>query len=404
MFCSHSHLVWEEIDLSHIADNVKELKKIVRNGIKFMAVVKADGYGHGAVESAKAALKSGADMLGVARLGEAVALRYAHIKSPILIFGRVPYQMASGLLEYDLTATVFDYGMARALSEFARGEGQRIKIHIKIDTGMGRVGIIANKELGFPLEKVVDEVKEIKKLEGIDLKGIYTHFATADEKDKSYVKNQFRIFSGCLKGVKDAGIHIEMQHCANSAALIDLPETHLDLVRPGIAIYGLYPSEWVDQNKILLKPALSLKTRIIQLKRVPARFKVSYGCTFETPQESILATVPVGYADGYSRLFSSKGEMLVRGKRAKVVGRVCMDQLVLDVTHIKDVALDDEVVIIGTQDEETILADELAVKAETIHYEIVSSILARVPKIYKYESCKSSSGMISSAEFKDKIR
>ena len=389
MSCSHSHLVWEEIDLSHIADNVKELKKIVRNGIKFMAVVKADGYGHGAVESAKAALKSGADMLGVARVGEAVALRYAHIKSPILIFGRVPYQMVPGLLEYDLMATVFDYGMARALSEFAQGEGQKIKIHIKIDTGMGRVGIIANKELGFPLERVVDEVKEIKKLEGIDLKGIYTHFATADEKDKSYVKNQFKIFSDCLKGIKDAGIHIEMQHCANSAALIDLPETHLDLVRPGIAIYGLYPSEWVDQNKILLKPALSLKTRIIQLKRVPARFKVSYGCTFETPQESILATVPVGYADGYSRLFSSKGEMLVRGKRAKVVGRVCMDQLVLDVTHIGDVALDDEVVIIGTQDEETISADELAVKAETIHYEIVSSILTRVPKIYKYDSCES---------------
>lgn len=389
MSCSHSHLVWEEIDLSHIADNVKGLKKIVRNGIKFMAVVKADGYGHGAVESAKAALKSGADMLGVARAGEAVALRYAHIKSPILIFGRVPYQMVPGLLEYDLTATVFDYGMARALSEFAQGEGQKIKIHIKIDTGMGRVGIIANKELGFPLERVVDEVKEIKKLEGIDLKGIYTHFATADEKDKSYVKNQFKIFSDCLKGIKDAGIHIEMQHCANSAALIDLPETHLDLVRPGIAIYGLYPSEWVDQNKILLKPALSLKTRIIQLKRVPARFKVSYGCTFETPQESILATVPVGYADGYSRLFSSKGEMLVRGKRAKVVGRVCMDQLVLDVTHIEDVALDDEVVIIGTQDEETISADELAVKAETIHYEIVSSILTRVPKIYKYDSCES---------------
>lgn len=389
MSCSHSHLVWEEIDLSHIADNVKELKKIVRNGIKFMAVVKADGYGHGAVESAKAALKSGADMLGVARVGEAAALRYAHIKSPILIFGRVPYQMVPGLLEYDLMATVFDYGMARALSEFAQGEGQKIKIHIKIDTGMGRVGIIANKELGFPLERVVDEVKEIKKLEGIDLKGIYTHFATADEKDKSYVKNQFKIFSDCLKGIKDAGIHIEMQHCANSAALIDLPETHLDLVRPGIAIYGLYPSEWVDQNKILLKPALSLKTRIIQLKRVPARFKVSYGCTFETPQESILATVPVGYADGYSRLFSSKGEMLVRGKRAKVVGRVCMDQLVLDVTHIEDVALDDEVVIIGTQDEETISADELAVKAETIHYEIVSSILTRVPKIYKYDSCES---------------
>lgn len=389
MSCSHSHLVWEEIDLSHIADNVKELKKIVRNGIKFMAVVKADGYGHGSVESAKTALKSGADMLGVARIGEAVALRYAHIKSPILIFGRVPYQMAPGLLEYDLMATVFDYGMARALSEFAQGEGQKIKIHIKIDTGMGRVGIIANKELGFPLERVVDEVKEIKKLEGIDLKGIYTHFATADEKDKSYVKNQFKIFSDCLKGVKDAGIHIEMQHCANSAALIDLPETHLDLVRPGIAIYGLYPSEWVDQNKILLKPALSLKTRIIQLKRVPARFKVSYGCTFETPQESILATVPVGYADGYSRLFSAKGEMLVRGKRAKVVGRVCMDQLVLDVTHIEDVALEDEVVIIGTQDEETISADELAVKAETIHYEIVSSILTRVPKIYKYDSCES---------------
>jgi len=383
MFYPYEHLTWGEINLSNISENVRNLKNMTEKSVKFMAVVKADGYGHGAVEVARTALKSGADMLGVARIDEALKLRYANIKSPVLIFGLTPYKMIPALWEYDLIATVFDYGIAQALSDVARQNNQRIKVHIKIDTGMGRVGLVANKELGFPLNNVVKEIIKIKNLTGIDLQGIYTHFSAADEKDKSYAKKQLEIFLDCLNRIKDAGIHIELRHCANSAALISLPETHLNLVRSGIAIYGLYPAEGIDQNKIILKPALSLKTKIILLKKVPAGFKVSYGCTFETIQTSLLATVPIGYADGYSRSFSLNGEMLVRGKRAEVVGRVCMDQLILDVTHIKDVALDDEVVIIGSQGEETISADELATKSKTINYEIVSSILPRVPRIYK---------------------
>ncbi len=287
------------------------------------------------------------------------------------------------LVDYDLIASIFDFRTALALSKFGEKKNRLIKVHVKIDTGMGRVGFMVNGDLDASMGDIVKKAWEINHLEGLELQGIYTHFATADEKDKSYAKKQFKLFSDCLKKIKDTGTHVKIHYCANSAGVIDLPKTHLDLVRSGIAIYGLYPSCDTDQNKIALKPALSLKTRIVQLKKVPVGFKVGYGCTFETKRASVLASVPVGYADGYSRLFSSKGEMLVQGKRARVVGRICMDQLVLDVTHIKKVALDDEVVIIGNQEEETILADELAKKISTINYEIVSSILPRVPKIYK---------------------
>ncbi len=378
-----SALTWADINLSHIAENIRALKGLIPGRTLFMAVVKANGYGHGSVEVAGTAIAHGADMLGVARVEEALELRSAAIAAPILIFGRTLPAMIPLVWKHDLTATVFDYEAARTLSDRAVQEGVRIRVHVKIDTGMGRVGTIVDPALGFSVEDAVQEIKKIRELQGIDLQGIYTHFATADEKDKTYAENQFNHFSLCLKALADEGIHIELRHCANSAALMEMPHTHLNMVRAGIAMYGLFPSGQMDKSRILLKPAMSLKTRIVQLKAVPAGFKVSYGSTFETRQRSVLATVPLGYADGYNRLFSSKGEMLVRGQRARVAGRVCMDQLVLDVTHIDGVSLEDEVVVIGNQGEDCISADELAERSGTIHYEIVSSILPRVHRYYR---------------------
>lgn len=376
-------LAWADINLSHIAENIRALKRLIPNRTLFMAVVKANGYGHGSVQVARTALAHGANMLGVARIEEALELRSAGIAAPILIFGRTLPDLVPLVLKHDLTVTVFDYDAARTLSAGAVQEGARIRVHVKIDTGMGRVGTLVDPALGFSKEDAVQDIKKIKALEGIDLQGIYTHFATADEKDKTYAESQFNHFSLCLKALADEGVHVEIQHCANSAALMELPHTHLNMVRAGIAMYGLYPSGHMDRSRVRLKPAMSLKTRIVQLKTVPAGFKVSYGSTFETRQPSVLATVPLGYADGYSRLFSSKGEMLVRGKRARVAGRVCMDQLVLDVTHIDGVSLEDEVVVIGNQGEACITAEELAERSGTIHYEIVSSILPRVHRYYR---------------------
>ena len=375
-------LIWEEIDLSAIKENIKRLKALISPETKFMAVVKADAYGHGSYQTAMAAVQGGADMLGVARIDEALLLRSRGIKVPILIFGFTPVSRVGELVENDLMTTVYSREMAEQFSRILEDVEKKLKIHIKLDTGMGRVGFPVLSKDDDSIPDMVRDLIKIRDLPGLAVEGIYTHFAMADSRDKTYTRQQFRLFSSALEKIRDAGISIPVKHCANSAAIIAFPETHLDLVRAGIAVYGLYPSGDISRDAIELKPALSLKSKIVYLKTVPPGFRVSYGCTFETPGRSVLATIPIGYADGYTRLFSSAGEMLVRGERAKVVGRVCMDQLMLDVTHIKDAAIGDEVVIIGTQGKETISADELADRMGTINYEIVSCFLPRVPKLF----------------------
>ena len=375
-------IVWAEVDLKAIAHNVQALKKITNPEARLMAVVKADAYGHGVLQVTRQALASGADVLAVARLNEAIQLRKAGFGVPILIFGFTPPKHADKLIEFDLTQTVWSFKTAEALSA-ASASGKPIKIHLKVDTGMGRLGLLSDYFRNASLEKTaIREVESIASLAGLELEGIYTHFAAADSADKSYAKKQFEIFLDFLEELRKAGLTIPVRHAANSAAIIDMPETHLDCVRPGISLYGLYPSDEVDKSRILLKPAMSLKARIVHLKQVPAGFKVSYSMTHETSKPTTIASVPVGYADGFNRLLSNQGHMLVGGCRAPIVGRVCMDQTMLDVGHVPDVKLEDEVVIFGKQQDEAITVDEVAASLNTINYEIVSSLTARIPKVY----------------------
>ena len=381
------HLTWAEIDLTAYAHNITELKRITCKGARLMAVVKANGYGHGAIEVAGEALKNGAEYLGVARINEAVQLRTAGLDAPILILGYTPPDLADDLIKYDLTQTVYSFSAASALSECARRKDTKIGVHIKADSGMGRLGlplILGNSGDAeyHPIQNSVQEVESISRLSGLTVQGIFTHFATADSSDKSYAKIQMEVFTDFLDRLDRQGLLPPIKHAANSGALIDLPESHLDMVRPGIATYGLYPSEEVDKNKADLKPVMTLKSKIIQLKKVPAGFNVSYGITYQTKKPTTIATVPVGYADGFNRLLSNRGHMLVHGQRAPIVGRVCMDLTMLDVGNLPDVAMEDEVVVFGKHHTESVTADEMASKLNTINYEIVSTITARVPRIY----------------------
>ncbi len=378
--------IWAEIDLGAIAHNTAELKQKAGNA-RFMAVVKANAYGHGILAVAHRALQSGADWLGVARFGEAMVLRDAGIRERVLIFGHTPPERGPTMVEQGLTPTVFDLQTAVLLSKAAACKENRLKIHLKIDTGMGRLGILPDsRRPGFdkaaPPIRAVEEIAAIGRLPGIEIEGIYTHFASADDADKTAARRQLAVFTKLLDALQGEGVHISLQHAANSASIIDLPESHLDMVRAGIALYGLAPSAQVGLQTVDLKPAMALKARIVHLKQVPAGFPVSYGSTYRTKAPTTIATVPIGYADGYSRLLSNRGCMLVRGVRAPITGRVCMDQIMLDVGHVKGVAVGDEVVAFGAQNGAALPADELAAALSTINYEIVSSIMDRVPRVY----------------------
>lgn len=385
-------LVRAEIDLKAIAHNVRELRRITHPNARLMGVVKANGYGHGAVEVARCAIQNGAERLGVARIDEGIQIRKAGITAPILIFGYSLPKLGRELIEYDLTQTVSTLAFARALSQIAVSIDKKIKIHLKIDTGMGRLGLLwqnfkpddpNNPEADKILNAAaVDEGLAIAGLKGLELEGIFTHFATADSADKRYAENQLDLFLNYLNRMRKAGLDPPVRHAANSAALIDMPEAHLDMVRPGIAIYGLYPSDAVDKKRVSLRPAMTLKTRVIHLKKVPAGFHVSYGITYKTSKPTTIATVPAGYADGLNRLLSSRGQMLIHGKRVPIVGRICMDLTMLDVGSIDHVQVGDEVVVFGQQDSESITVDEMAASLNTINYEIVTTITARVPRVY----------------------
>jgi alanine racemase len=381
------HLIWAQVDLHAYAHNIRELRRITHPKACLMAVVKADGYGHGALEVAREALKNGAERLGVARVNEALPLRAAGLDAPILIFGYSPPDVAETLSAYELTQTVYSFATAKALSDQAAAKGKKIQVHIKVDSGMGRLGLLLKRSADASPEtaiadNAVREVLAITRLPGIEVEGIFTHFATADSADKAYANRQLDRFLEFLAVLRREGFEPRVRHAANSAALIDIPASHLDMVRPGIASYGLYPSDEVKHNTVHLKPVMTLKSRIIHLKKVPAGFNVSYGITYQTQRPTVIATVAIGYADGFSRLLSSRGYMLVRGQRAPVVGRVCMDLTMLDVGTIDGVAMEDEVVVFGRQGNAVMTADELAANLNTINYEIVTSITGRVPRVY----------------------
>jgi len=380
-------LTWAEIDLKALAHNYHELRRVTAPGAGMMAVVKADGYGHGAVPVAQVALASGATFLAVARFDEALRLREAGITAPILLFGYSLPEYVGDMAANDIRASVGSLASARRLSGKALSIGKRLKVHVKIDTGMGRLGLLSVPMPGNPAQDegppdTVLEVLTVASLPGLEMEGIFTHFANADAADKTHAREQFARFTGLLRALEKAGLEIRFRHAANSAAVIEMPETHLDLVRPGISQYGLWPSDQVDRTRIAIKPVMTLKSRVIQVKSVGSGFAVSYGSTYRTPRPTRIATVPVGYADGFHRMLSSKGHMLVRGCRAPIIGRVCMDLTMVDVGAIPGVEPEDEVVILGRQGDETISADEIASLAGTINYEVVSSITSRVRRMY----------------------
>lgn len=380
-------LTWAEIDLGALAHNYRELRRVTASTAVMMAVVKADGYGHGATQVAQTALENGARFLGVARMGEALRLREAGITAPILLFGHSLPAYVSILAAQDIRATLNSLEGARRLSAEAVRCNTTLKAHIKIDTGMGRLGFLADEisiqaDSDEHFKPVINDIRTIFALPGIEVEGVFTHFANADSRNKVHAKSQLSRFARLLENLKKHALRVKYRHAANSAAVIDLPESHLDLVRPGIAQYGLWPSDEVDKQRIDLRPVMSLKSRVIQVKEVGANFAVSYGSTHVTPHPTRIATVPIGYADGYDRILSSRGVMLVRGVRAPIIGRVCMDLTMIDVGHVPNVSLEDEVVLLGSQGRETISADEIARRVGTINYEIVSSLTSRVPKVY----------------------
>ncbi len=376
--------IWAEINLDAIAHNVRELRRITRPAARLMAVVKADGYGHGAEAVARTALAHGADMLAVARVDEGVQLRQAGFDAPILVMGPTFPAFADHIIDNDLIQGVTSLEEARGLAARAVERKAVIPIHLKVDSGMGRLGLVPDcgRPEHDPALPAVEEVRALNRLAGLRLEGIFTHFAAADETDKSFTTLQLDIFNTFLERLARAGVDGGMRHAANSAGIIDLPQAHLDAVRPGISLYGLYPSRAVDLHKIELRPALTVKSRILQVKEVPAGFSVSYGMTWKAPRATRIATVAAGYGDGIPRRLSNRGHMLVHGVAAPIAGRVCMDLIMLDVGAIEGVVPGDEVVLIGRQGDAEISAETVADLLDRINYEVVFTNLARVPRRY----------------------
>jgi alanine racemase len=347
-----------------------------------MIAVKANGYGHGAVQIAQTVIQNGADSLAVARVEEGLELRKAGIGAPILILGYTKAHWAEILVAEQLVPTIFSLQNARDLSAEAVSQKAVIPMHIKIDTGMGRLGIPCDELRTQNDDSAIQEILSIAQLPGLSVKGLFTHFATADYADKTYAARQFDRFLALTAALESNGMTLPLLHTANSGAIIDMPQTHLDLVRAGISVYGLYPSQEVDRDRIALRPALELKTTITHLKHVPAGTKISYGCTYETSAPTTIATIPAGYGDGYNRRLSNCAQVLVRGQRAPLVGRICMDLSMIDVGHVDDVAVGDEVVLIGRQGDAFISADEVAEQIGTINYEVVTALTSRVSRAY----------------------
>ncbi|MEW5961661.1 MAG: alanine racemase [Chloroflexota bacterium] len=370
-------LIWAEIDLGAIRHNVKAVKAHLGPQVGVMAVVKANAYGHGAEPVARAALLAGADWLAVNRVEEGVALRQAGVRARILVLGYCLPTQAAIVVKYNLTPAVTTLAAASALADQAGPGARPFPVHLKIDTGMGRFGLLP--------EEVVDFARALQELPALLLEGIFSHLATADEADPTFSRQQLRVYQEVLAALETAGIRIPLKHLANSAAAMVLPQAHYNLVRLGIAMYGLPPSQGVNWP-VTLRPAMTLKTRLVRLRLLPAGAAVGYGRTYIAPAPTAIALAPVGYGDGYPRLCSNRGAMLVRGKRAPIAGRVSMDQTSLDVSGIEGVTLHDEVVVLGRQGEAEITATEVAGWAETINYEIVTGLAARVPRIYVREA------------------
>ena len=362
--------VWAEVNLSAIQHNMRQILSLLKPGTLFCPVIKADGYGHGAVPLAHEAVALGANYLGVAIVEEALALRDAGITLPILILGYSSPAGAALVVGNGITQTIYTQDQANALSAAAVALGLTAKVHVKVDTGMTRIGIRP--------ENVVDFCSYVAGLPNILLEGIFTHFACADSADKASALAQFSLFQTALAALESNGITVPIKHCANSAGILDLPQTHLNMVRAGIILYGLWPSDETSRP-ISLLPAMRLKARLSMVKSVDAGLGVSYGGTYRTAGQSSIATIPLGYADGYTRMLSHKAHVIIHNQRAPIVGRICMDQCMADVSHIPQAKEGDEVLLFGGPE---LAAEELAAQLGTINYEIVCMVGKRVPRVY----------------------
>lgn len=365
---------WAEIDLDAIAYNTRNIKKLIGDK-DLIAVVKANCYGHGVIDIIPTLLENGVSRFAVAMISEALEIRDNKITAPVMILGFTPLYLGEELINNNIEQTVYDLDYARELSKIALTLNKKAKIHIAIDTGMGRIGFLPN-------EKSIDNITEICSLEGIEVIGIFTHFSTSDEKDKEYSHEQFTKMLSVMDTLKKRGIDIPLKHVANSGAIIDLPDTYLDAVRAGIILYGYYPSDEIDKNNLALKPALTLKATITNVKTLEKDMYVSYGRTFKTSNETIVATIPVGYADGYLRKLAENGKVIIKGEFAPIIGRICMDQFMIDVTNIPDVKIGDEVILLGEKNGLKYNADDMAKKLDTINYEVTCMLKSRLPRVY----------------------
>jgi Alr-MurF fusion protein len=366
---------WVEIDLSAIAHNTRQIQSLVGPNVRILASLKADAYGHGALKVARTVLQNGARMLGVATLSEALPLREAGIHTPILVFGYVPHWQMREAVRLQLTLTLYSIEAAQALSRAAQALNQSVNVHVKVDTGMGRLGMRAEH-----IADILELLFEIRDLPRLELEGIFTHFAMADTQDQTHARMQLTRFQQVLQRIDEKHMRPLLVHAANSAATLSLPEAHFDMVRPGIALYGLDPSSEVPLPAGF-RPALSFKTQVAQVKDIPEGECISYGCTYITDRPTCIAVLPVGYADGFRRAPTNWGYVLVHEQEAPLLGRVCMDQCIIDITHIPHVRVGDEVVLIGQQGTASLTAEQVAQRLGTINYEVVSEILARVPRV-----------------------
>jgi len=357
------------IDLNAISYNIAEIRKKIGRKRSLMAVVKADGYGHGAVEVSQAALRSGADWLGVALPEEGQQLREARIEVPILVAGLIQPEEAYKIVKFRLAQAVASVDLLEALDYEGGKASTPVNVHVKVDTGMGRIGIKPEDAVSF--------VRKVNTFKNLNLEGVFSHLSSADEKDKAFSEHQLQLFEHVINELRAAGINVPKKHIANSAAVLDLPQSYYDMVRPGIMIYGLYPSKAVSHS-IELKPAMTFKTKVSAVKIATPGTPISYGRKFITKTSTTIATLPVGYADGYNRLLSNRGEVLIKGHRVPVIGTVCMDMCMVDASSVEDVQVGDETILFG----EGLHVDEIATKLGTINYEVVCAVSKRVPRIY----------------------
>ena len=372
MTSSINRPTWVEIDLDHLKNNIEEVRRVTDKNALVTAVIKADAYGHGALKVIDTLLNNGADRLAVAALNEALEIREKYPEVPILILGYTPDELIEKVITNNIIQTVYSKEQVELISQTAEKLKKEATVHIKIDTGMRR--------LGFNWENY-NEILSVFEYEHIKFEGIYTHFAKADDKDKAFTIKQFNRFNLVIKELEENKIKVPIKHVSNSAAIIDLPEFSYDMVRAGIMLYGVYPSKDVGRDNVNLKPVMTFKTRIAHVKYIEEGEGISYGLVYKADRHMKVATLPVGYADGYSRLLTSKAEVLIKSSRREVIGRICMDQLMIDLGKSK-AQVGDEVILFGYNDKESLPVDEIANWLGTINYEVLCMISRRVPRVY----------------------